>query len=134
MISFLISYMPDNKLLMKGEILSWSFMGVNENLGVNRPLGGPCKLWTTSKFPYQLECIGHFYIGKCYKNLEFSQHNCLDCLLMQTYLGWNKLNGIASNKISLHKFVFRDVKRWNQEFTCKQVAWNLTRVLLHKWS
>lgn len=24
------------------------------------------------------------------------------------------------------------MKRWNQEFTCKQVAWNLTRVLLHK--
>lgn len=32
--------MPDIKLLMKGEILSRSFMGVNENFGVNRPLGG----------------------------------------------------------------------------------------------
>ena len=32
--------MPDIRLLMKGEILSWSFMGVNENFGVNRPLGG----------------------------------------------------------------------------------------------
>ena len=81
--------MPDIKLLMKGEILSWSFMGVNENFGVNRPLGDLAnfKMWTTFRFPYQLECIGHFYIGKCYKNLEFSQHNCLDCLLMKTYLG-----------------------------------------------
>ena len=58
-------------------------------LGLTDPWGDLAnfKMWTTFRFPYQLECIGHFYIGKCYKNLEFSQHNCLDCLLMKTYLG-----------------------------------------------